>query len=213
MRAVMEIGLGQATMKAVAEQLGVSVPGLYHHVRGKEDLLRLAAQHSVTEFQLPVDRGQPWWKWLADWARYVRSSLSSEPELLAQYVSGAIRVDQMNTTLERVVDVLHREGFDTDEALGAFDAISYYAVGAAAREVRERAAVVHGRGFVEDLARSVGDDTEEYPWLVDYLATRPVLDLDRVFEEELTTVLAGIAARRGESWAEVAQERGTRSQG
>jgi AcrR family transcriptional regulator len=37
--AAAEIGLENLTMKAVAERLGVSVTGLYHHVAGRDDLM------------------------------------------------------------------------------------------------------------------------------------------------------------------------------
>ena len=45
--AAQQVGLGNLTLKAVADHLGVSVAGLYHHIRGKEDLLRLAADQAL----------------------------------------------------------------------------------------------------------------------------------------------------------------------
>ena len=44
--AVFELGTANATMRRVAERLGVSLPGLYHHVKNKDELLRVAAQHA-----------------------------------------------------------------------------------------------------------------------------------------------------------------------
>ena len=38
-----ELGLEGLTLKAVADHLGVSIAALYHHVSGKDDLMRLAA--------------------------------------------------------------------------------------------------------------------------------------------------------------------------
>ena len=38
--AVLVIGFDDVTMRRVADHLGVSVPGLYHYVKGRDDLLR-----------------------------------------------------------------------------------------------------------------------------------------------------------------------------
>jgi AcrR family transcriptional regulator len=37
----------------VADRLGVSVPGLYHYVSGREDLIRLAAEQSALRMTMP----------------------------------------------------------------------------------------------------------------------------------------------------------------
>ena len=55
-RAAYEIGLDRVTMKAVADHLGVSVPGLYHHVQGRDDLMRLGAEYSAAQLH---DPGRP----------------------------------------------------------------------------------------------------------------------------------------------------------
>ena len=45
--AVIELGFADVTMKSAAEHLGVSVPGLYHYVNGKDDLIRVAADYQL----------------------------------------------------------------------------------------------------------------------------------------------------------------------
>src|SRR5680860_692408 len=109
-RAVIEIGFEVATMKRVAEYLGVSVPGLYYYVRGRDDLLRVAAEYSLARTPLPVDRGQHWADWLREWARYTRSSMS-EPELMDLYRSGGVDTDRMVDVIGSTLDVLCRHGF------------------------------------------------------------------------------------------------------
>jgi AcrR family transcriptional regulator len=39
--AVLELGTENATMRRVATRLGVSLPGLYHHVKNQDELMRL----------------------------------------------------------------------------------------------------------------------------------------------------------------------------
>src|SRR5205085_1841085 len=78
------------TMKRVADHLGVSVPGLYHWVKGRDDLLRLAAERALSRVRLPTDTGQHWATWLREWARYTRTVLAERPELLNQFVNGGL---------------------------------------------------------------------------------------------------------------------------
>src|SRR4051794_29007859 len=72
--AALAIGLERATIRAVADHLGMSVPGLYYHVRSRDDLLRLAAEHSLGRLPLPKDTGQHWTTWLLDYASFVHRS-------------------------------------------------------------------------------------------------------------------------------------------
>ncbi|MGH8978055.1 MAG: TetR/AcrR family transcriptional regulator, partial [Acidimicrobiia bacterium] len=85
-RAAYEVGLDQVTRKGVADRLGVSVPGLYHHVEGRDDLMRLAAEYSASQMELPVDHGQHWAEWLLECARYSHDAFVAQPALLAQFV-------------------------------------------------------------------------------------------------------------------------------
>jgi len=111
-----DIGLTGLTMKAVADRLGVSVPGLYHHIDGKEDLLRLTAEYSAARIELPKDRGQHWAVWLYEWAHYNRDAFMAQPELLKQFIEGAIGADRTAATYEVVLSTLVREGFSIREA-------------------------------------------------------------------------------------------------
>ena len=54
--AVLELGLDGISMKAVADHLGVSVAGLYHHVSNRRELLVLAAERSLS----PRRRRRTW---------------------------------------------------------------------------------------------------------------------------------------------------------
>ena len=51
-------------MDRVADRLGLSVPGLYHHVRGRDDLLRLAAERTMSRIEAPEYDGEHWSDWL-----------------------------------------------------------------------------------------------------------------------------------------------------
>ena len=196
--AVLELGLDGISMKAVADHLGVSVQGLYHHVRNRRELLVLAAERSISRVPAPEDCGQHWDEWLREWARHVYLSFVEEPEVLSQYLTGALRWESMVSVVDSVIQVLGRAGFDPLDAMDAFNTVARYAVGAAAHELRDRGAAAEGRSTMVELHRMVATrPPEELAGVRALLAVSPI-NVGTRFEDQLTTVLVGIAARRGE---------------
>ena len=198
--AVLEIGLANASMKAVAEHLGVSVPGLYHHVRNRNELLLLAAERSMATMALPEHRGEHWAEWLRQWGRYSRSAMVEEPKVFEQYLAGAVSWERLVEVADHVIGVLTRQGFTPLEALAAWDAVGRLALGAAAEALRVEQASRAGRPPIAEWHRilaAAGPD--ELAGARAVLETRD-WDLAAAFEDELTTLLVGIAVRRGEHW-------------
>ncbi len=198
--AVLELGLDGINMKSVADHLGVSVAGLYHHVRNRRELLVLAAERSISRMPAPQDRGQHWDEWLREWARHVYSSFVEEPEVLAQYLSGALRWESMVSVIDSVIQILGRAGFDPIAAMAAFDTVARYATGAAAHQLRDRGAAAEGRSTTVELHRVVATRSADELAGVRALLAVPPIRGGTNFEDELTTVLVGIAARRDEDW-------------
>jgi AcrR family transcriptional regulator len=199
-KAVLEIGLDQSSMKAVAGHLGVSVPGLYHHVRNRKELLLLAAQRSMAQMQLPSHDGMHWSEWLREWGRYSRNAFIEEPEVLGQFLSGAVSWERVVEVMDSVVGVLTQQDFTPASALAAWDAVGSCAVGSAVAAIRHRAAVESGHPPKAEWHRVLGQRPVD-----ELTGARSVVEnvgenLEAEFEEELTTLLVGIAARRGESW-------------
>jgi AcrR family transcriptional regulator len=207
-RAAHEIGLDRVTMKAVAGRLGVSVPGLYHYVDGREDLMRLGAEYSASQIQVPKDHGQHWTAWLLDWARYSYDAFVAQPALLLQFLNGSLGVDRMVEHVDAVVGVLTRQGFTPVDAVEAYEVVSDCALGAAVGRIREEAAARAGRPVTAEYHRVLAmQPPDAYPHLRKLLAAdeRPALELTARIE----TVLMGIAARRNEPWEGIRQRRAT----
>jgi AcrR family transcriptional regulator len=196
--AVLEIGFDDVTMRRVADHLGVSVPGLYHYVKGRDDLLRLAAERALSRVELPADHGQHWAVWLREWARYIRAALTSSPELVEHFVTGGLDDDRLLEVIGRALDVLRRDGFEPDDAMAAWEAVSSMALGSAVEDIREQTASADGRPWVARVfAVLARRDPEELAALRAVAAGGHVPDRDDGFEERLTTVIVGIAVRRG----------------
>jgi AcrR family transcriptional regulator len=194
--AAYEIGLDRVTMKAVADQLGVSVPGLYHHVEGRDDLMQLAAEYSASHIHLPEDHGQTWAEWLLEWSRVSYHAFASQPELLVQSMRGSLTVDRMVTHVDAVVGVLMAQGFSPIEARDAYAIVSRCAIGAAIAETRQAEI---GRGLLADYHRVLSTRApDELPNLRKLVAA--MQDDGPTLEEQICTILVGIAVRRGEPW-------------
>jgi AcrR family transcriptional regulator len=195
--AVLELGLDGISMKAVADHLGVSVPGLYHHVSNRRELLVLAAERSLARAETPQDHGQHWDEWLREWARHVYRSFVDEPEVLSQWMTGALKWESMVDVIDSVIRVLGRAGFDPPEAVVAFDTVARYAVGAAIHEIRQIGSTKEGRSMLAELHSTIAARPGELSG-VRALLERPPMPTANDFDDRLTTVLVGIAVRRGE---------------
>jgi AcrR family transcriptional regulator len=191
--AVLNLGLDGISMKAVADHLGVSVAGLYHHVGNRRELLVLAAEHSLSRVATPEDTGQHWDEWLREWARHVYGSYVEEPEIMVQFMNGSLRWDAMADVVDSVIRVLGRAGFNPTEALGAFDTVAQCAVGAAVQEIRRRGAANEGRSLLAELHRTVAARPPDELVGLRALLELPPLRMAPDFEDHLTTVLVGIA--------------------
>lgn len=200
-----DLGLEGLTLKAVADHLGVSVAALYHHVSGKDDLMRVAAEESTRAIPLPVDRGQHWAQWLLDWANYNRAVFTAQPGLLGQYLEGAIQPESVVQNLETILSVLVREGFSVQDANAAYELVTSCALGAVVGARWERAS-----------ARDDADLAARYRRIVDAAPKRQLGHVRRLlnpksvmrrptFNERIETVLRGIAAERKLRWRPLAR--------
>lgn len=200
-----EIGLTGLTLKSVADRLGVSVAGLYHHIEGKDDLMRLAAEHAARGITIPDDHGQHWALWLWEWAVYNREAFLAQPALLGQYLEGAISAEAIATNADAALGLLVRQGFSIAEAHLAYELVSSCAVGSAVTAIREAKAALDGRPVLAEYQRILSQrDRAELPYLR-LLVAELTTSGAPPFEEKLHAVLSGLAVRRGEPWEPIAQ--------
>jgi AcrR family transcriptional regulator len=197
-----EIPLSDLSLRSVADRLGVSVPGLYHYVQGRDELFALAAEQSVRRLPLPVDRDQHWAVWLYEWAGYIRSAFVSDPGLLKQYVDAAIGVEVMAGSIDAALALCIRQGFTAREALNAYDLVSECALGAAVSQIREDQAREEGRPFHRELRRILARGDRALPHLGMLAGKEEFMPSSR-FHAQITTVLIGMAVQRGEAPGQV----------
>jgi len=200
-----EIGLEGLTLKAVADRLGVSIGALYHHVSSKDDLMRLTAELSARRVPLPEDHGQHWALWLSEWATYNRDAFLEVPQLLTQYLEGAISAASIARNVDTILGLLVRQGFTILEANAAYDLVTSCAIGAAIGTIREREANRDGRALtdahLEVLAHHGPDELPYYRDLVEQITTSG----REPFVVQIATVLTGIAVRQGLDWEPISR--------
>ena len=196
-----EIPLEELTLRSVAERLGVSVPGLYHYVSGREDLIRLAAEQSGLRLSMPVDHGQHWAVWFYEWADYTRRAFVQDPDLLKHFIDGAIGPEIMAPVIDAAIGLCVRQGFTARQALEAYNLVSECALGAAISAIRAERGRREGTSLNLEV-RSLIARGEPLPQLERVLQEGPLLD-SAPFRPKITAVLAGIAALRGEPVMEI----------
>jgi AcrR family transcriptional regulator len=201
-RAASEIPLTDLSLRSVADRLGVSVPGLYHYVQGRDELFALAAEQSVRRLPLPVDRDQHWAAWLYEWAVYIRGAFVSDPGLLKQYIGGAIGVQVMAGNVDAALALCIRQGFTASEALYAYELVSECALGAAVAQIREDQAREEGRPFHRELRRMLASGDRSLPHLE--MVGDAEFEPSARFPSQVATLLVGIAVQRGAAADDVA---------
>jgi AcrR family transcriptional regulator len=152
--AALAIGLDRATVRNVADRLGMSVPGLYHHVRTRDELLAIAATHAVGTLELPPDEGQPWAEWLLDFASFVYERLIVHPEVVGRILTGTGDTVRQTQQLERFLDVLTGRGFSLIDAFETYLNVLVAVTGAASAHVSRRASAEAGHPLADEFARN-----------------------------------------------------------
>jgi hypothetical protein len=165
-------------------------------------LINEAVVQSVRRLPLPVDHDQHWAVWLHEWAVYIRNAFVSDPGLLKQYIDGGIGVEVMASNIDAALALCIRQGFSASEALYAYDLVSECALGAAVSQIREDTAREEGRPFGRELRRILARGDLSLPHL-GMLTGDADFEPSARFHTQVTTVLTGIAVRRGEAADEV----------
>ncbi|HMJ75543.1 MAG TPA: helix-turn-helix domain-containing protein [Iamia sp.] len=199
-----DLGLDGLTLRAVADHLGVSIAALYHHVSSKDDLMRAAAEYSATRVPLPEDRGQHWAVWLVEWATYSRTAFLAQPGLLTQYLEGAVSAESIAGNIDTILGHLVRQGFTILEADAAYGLVTSCALGSAVNVIREKEAEAAGRSMLATHEAVLAAHTPDELTHLRLLIAEARAHGRRAFDEQIATVIRGIAADRGLEWAPIA---------
>jgi TetR/AcrR family tetracycline transcriptional repressor len=148
-------GLGGLRVRAVADELGVTSPALYHHVPGgKHELVELIVDSVVAAVENDGLADRPGESWLEHLERIgvMLGQFELEYPGVMPYMLSTGAERPVNFGAERILRILEEGGFSTEGAAQAFAAIGAYVAGwAVVRRPSPDAARVTGHGYVADV--------------------------------------------------------------
>jgi len=193
--AILEIEGEVPTMASLARQLDVGVATLYSHVRGQEELRRLAADVAFDAWELPAaPPGIHWAAWLMEYARDARRLTDRYPAVhgARPLAGGQLRY------VERVLAQLTALGMSGSEALYTFHQVALLILGVGAQieatRLEEARAGLDGWGLFRD---ALSNHPGALP-VLGGLERNGIPALGTAFDELVWFTLTGIARRRGE---------------
>lgn len=182
-------------MASLARQLGVGVATLYSHVRGQDELSRLAADVVFDAWELPpAPPGIHWAHWLLEYARDAGRMIERYPAVHGSRPLAGGQLRYVERALARLTDL----GMSGSEALYAFHQVALLILGVGAQieatRIEEAQAGLDAWGLFQD---ALSNHPGELPVLGE-LERGGLPALDAAFDELVWFTLTGIARRRGE---------------
>ncbi len=197
-QAVLDLGTENVTMRRVAQHLGVSLPGLYHHVKNQDELLRLAARKALTQSPPPRYQGQHWAQWLRSYACYVRGALAAEPALLEKFLNGEVGEEGEIEYVGHALEALAAHGLEPEQAIAVWAAVTAAAMGSVTEAHRERSNAERGQPWLARIfAMTARHAPTEYPTLRAVASSGYDPFGEEAFQHRMTLLLNGIADEYG----------------
>lgn len=196
--ATLALGLEQATVRSVAEALGMSTQGLYHHVRVRDDLIDIAVAHALRLQVLPDPQGKTWREWLVGYAESLFTSLVTQPAFISYMISGPGFATARLEQEERILEVLTSYSFSLVEAYEAYRQVLSAVIGAASIEARNRAIALAGITPEMEISTAVGELGPSALPLVRQLALEWTSERGDLCRSAVGVVLDGITFHRAD---------------
>ncbi|SHE76369.1 TetR/AcrR family transcriptional regulator C-terminal domain-containing protein [Streptoalloteichus hindustanus] len=196
LKLVNEVGLEGLTLRLIADELGVRPPALYWHVRNKQELLdhmaSLLLAGAFGDVQ-PPRPGQPWWEWMAEFARNLRRVLLSHRDGARMCAGTYLREETLFTSTEMMLRALTEAGFSLRDATRDAATVYAYVVGFTIEEQAVTPAPgEHNEQYSPDLLRTQFD-RQRHPLLFQSVEDAFGTDTaDDRFEHGLNLILSGM---------------------
>lgn len=198
--AAIAIGLGEVTLRRVAQKLDVGVATLYRYVSGRDELVRLASfrlalarQRAIAESDTPAH----WAEVVCAYADSLVEVFSAQPQLIGELAAGRLPPETEIIFLEPFLARLSDAGVAVSEGMRLHNAVAMLAVGAAAGAAGAQA-VGGGARMVAGMQRAVAEaGAGAYPHVARGLACYGAGGRTH-WRAALLPMLRGFAQARGE---------------
>jgi AcrR family transcriptional regulator len=200
--AAAELGLENVSMSAVAARLSVGVTTIYTYVRSRDELLQLVATRLAWRPRVE-DTGQHWAEIVRAHAGNIFALFSTNPELLAQLISGAVGPEDEMEEVEAFLQLLCARGFSAEESFNLFRSVTQLSFGAALGATMTARSGARGSRRLVNIACAMAErGAEELPMLRSlgdiYMGEESLSSYDY----GLDLLLEQTAMRRGETLPE-----------
>ncbi len=177
-------GLVGVSMRNVGAELGVEAMSLYHHLRGKDDLVDGLADWVFALIELPRP-GRPWRSEMSRRAGSARAVLSAHPWALGLVESRRAAGAALLRHHDAVLGCLREGGFPVALAATAFSALDSYIYGFVLTEVN---LPFEPGEAAEDFVAAIALPMAQYPHLAEMIAAQ-VVGKDYAYADEFSTGL------------------------
>lgn len=174
-------------MRRLARELGVEAMSLYHHVRGKEDLLDACIEEVSASLDLSgmQERG-PWRERLKAGFTAYRALAHAHPHLFALVGHRPVQRLDVLRPVEVALGVFADAGFTPTQSIRAFRIANSFVYGYALSELT-------GLAVQTSSEATLADDPADFPNLAHAMPIARNADPDAEFARGLDTILDGIA--------------------
>lgn len=157
----------------------MSVPGLYHHVRTRQELLDLAMEHVLTGLPASWAGDAPWREKLLAYAEKMFEAMAAQPDLITRIASGSVVSVEYAFHVEAFMAGARAHGFSTEQGYKLHIQLLTTVIGAAAIEAGHRALRNSASSLGQQIAAVAGNhDPAEFPELRALLAYPDLLEAD-----------------------------------
>ncbi|MFE4965759.1 TetR/AcrR family transcriptional regulator [Streptomyces sp. NPDC056660] len=184
-------GLTGLSMRAVAQELGMSTMGLYRYVRDREELERLVVELVLGAVDTePPDPAAPWRDRITVLVRRMRDAVGAHPAVVPLTIAHRHHSLEVLRWSETVLVVLGEAGVEGERRVVALRALLGYVIGAIQLE---HLGPLAGPGTVA-IAELSPDD---FPHMAETARTARTVDADREFLGGLGMLLDGLRGPDG----------------
>jgi TetR/AcrR family tetracycline transcriptional repressor len=156
--------LGSLSLRALADELGVTPMALYRHVRNKDEILEAVADKLLADAGTPTFK-RSWRRFLEEIAESLRAVLTAYPEITELITRQPLTTPTAQARLTAAIEALTLAGFTRPRAVRAYAAVHTYTIGFCALEAGRRTGAMALDAVNEDddpvaemIRRFVGQD-------------------------------------------------------
>ncbi|GIF24130.1 AcrR family transcriptional regulator [Actinoplanes tereljensis] len=180
-------GLAGLTMRAAAQELGLSTMALYRYVADRDELELLVCEWVLRDLDATVPDGPIWTENLKILSQRVRASLAAHQRVVPLLIANRQRCHAVLRWTESALAVLTAAGFDDADRVVALRGLVAYLNGAL---LQESLGALAGPGTLVMAALPAAD----FPLLRDTARRAGTVSADDEFDGGLSIVLRGLAA-------------------